>query len=135
MVIGALTLGRKGSGRSYEDDLRFLTAAASQIGPRSRACLRGARRPDVGSRIGARPDRRPGGRQSRSRALVERWSAFQQLEQSQTSLMRADRLATLGRLTAGIAHEVNTPLGAVLNALQILGDLGQGIRTRSTTRP
>jgi signal transduction histidine kinase len=38
--------------------------------------------------------------------------------------MRADRLATLGRLTAGIAHEVNTPLGAALNALTVLTDLG-----------
>lgn len=51
--------------------------------------------------------------------------AYAMLEESQKSLVRADRLATLGRLTAGIAHEVNTPLGAVMNALQLLQDLAR----------
>jgi signal transduction histidine kinase len=55
---------------------------------------------------------------------IRKGMAFAQLAQSQASLISADRLATLGRLTAGIAHETNTPLGAVLNSLRILADLG-----------
>jgi signal transduction histidine kinase len=51
--------------------------------------------------------------------------AYGKLEQSQASLLRADRLATLGKLTAGIAHEMNTPLGAVMNALKLVQDLGE----------
>jgi signal transduction histidine kinase len=51
--------------------------------------------------------------------------AYALLEQSQQGLVRADRLATLGRLSAGIAHEVNTPLGAVMNALKLVEDLGR----------
>lgn len=52
-------------------------------------------------------------------------NAYTQLEKNQTSLLRADRLATLGRLAAGIAHEVNTPLGAVHNSLRVTTDLAQ----------
>jgi C4-dicarboxylate-specific signal transduction histidine kinase len=59
-----------------------------------------------------------------SRSLGELRNAYQKLEQSQASLLTADRLATLGRLTAGIAHEMNTPLSAALNSLKILSDLG-----------
>jgi signal transduction histidine kinase len=60
-----------------------------------------------------------------NRSLSKLQEAYRRLEQSQASLLRTDRLATLGRLTAGIAHEMNTPLSAVLNALKILGELGQ----------
>ncbi|MFI5399144.1 MAG: ATP-binding protein [Candidatus Binatia bacterium] len=49
--------------------------------------------------------------------------AYELLERNQASLLRADRLATLGRLAAGLAHEINTPLGAVLNSLKIVVDL------------
>lgn len=57
--------------------------------------------------------------------LAELNEAYARLEQNQRSLLRADRLATLGRLAAGIAHEVNTPLAAVRNSLEMLRGLGR----------
>jgi signal transduction histidine kinase len=39
------------------------------------------------------------------------------LEHSKERLIAADRLASLGQLTGGIAHEVNTPLAAAMNFL------------------
>lgn len=42
----------------------------------------------------------------------------QELEASRNRLMAVERLATLGQLTAGLAHEVNTPLAAAMNTLE-----------------
>jgi len=49
--------------------------------------------------------------------------AYQDLQRSQESLLRAEKMAALGRLTAGVAHEINTPLGASLTSLKLLQDL------------
>lgn len=38
-------------------------------------------------------------------------------EQLQQQVITADRLAAVGRLAAGIAHEINNPLGGMLNAI------------------
>lgn len=38
-------------------------------------------------------------------------------EQLQQQYIASDRLAAIGRLTAGIAHEINNPLGGMLNAI------------------
>lgn len=38
-------------------------------------------------------------------------------EQLQQQVIFSDRLAAIGRLTAGIAHEINNPLGGMLNAI------------------
>jgi signal transduction histidine kinase len=38
-------------------------------------------------------------------------------EQLQQHVVASDRLAAIGRLTAGIAHEINNPLGGMLNAI------------------
>jgi signal transduction histidine kinase len=43
-------------------------------------------------------------------------SALGQLRQAQESLLRAEKLASLGQLVAGIAHEINTPVGNALAA-------------------
>ncbi len=43
--------------------------------------------------------------------------ATQEVEATQKELAFSDRLAATGRLAAGIAHEINNPLGGVMNAV------------------
>lgn len=51
---------------------------------------------------------------------AERDQALRDLEGTVETLRRADRLATLGTLAAGMAHEIRNPLGAIGGALEIL---------------
>jgi signal transduction histidine kinase len=46
--------------------------------------------------------------------VLERGKA---LEDSQSRLVASEKLASLGRLTAGLAHEINTPLAAAMHSL------------------
>jgi signal transduction histidine kinase len=50
-----------------------------------------------------------------------------ELVETQEELLRSSTLAAMGRLTAGIAHEIGNPLGAVLGYLDILS---QGIEDK-----
>lgn len=51
--------------------------------------------------------------------LVERIHARDARDRLQEQLLHADRLATIGRLTAGLAHEMNEPLAAVVGFAQL----------------
>jgi C4-dicarboxylate-specific signal transduction histidine kinase len=44
--------------------------------------------------------------------------AYQTLRENQQKLLIAEKMASLGRITAGIAHEMNTPLAATRAALR-----------------
>ena len=44
------------------------------------------------------------------------------LLEKETQLHRADRLSALGQLSAGLAHEIRNPLGAIKGAVEILQD-------------
>lgn len=52
--------------------------------------------------------------QARARELEE---AYRALQEHQERLLSAEKMASLGRITANIAHEMNTPLAAVRTAL------------------
>ena len=56
----------------------------------------------------------------------------QQLQQSQAELVQASKLSAIGQLAAGVAHELNSPLGAIalsLDTLQIFApDLNDDAR-------
>jgi len=48
-------------------------------------------------------------------------SYVRQVEESQQALLRVEKMAAAGRLTASIAHEVNNPLQSVQNCLHLAG--------------
>ncbi|MBN2020656.1 MAG: hypothetical protein JW749_10585 [Sedimentisphaerales bacterium] len=51
--------------------------------------------------------------------IVERQQAKEERAQLQKQLMHADRLATIGQLAAGVAHELNEPLSSILGFAQL----------------
>jgi signal transduction histidine kinase len=51
--------------------------------------------------------------------LIEREEVEKEQSQLQEQLRHSERLATIGQLAAGVAHEVNEPLGAILGFAQL----------------
>lgn len=51
--------------------------------------------------------------------IIEHWESEGETSRLQEQLRHADRLATVGQLSAGVAHELNEPLGAILGFAQL----------------
>jgi signal transduction histidine kinase len=52
----------------------------------------------------------------RTRELSE---TLEQLKSAQGQLVQSEKMAVLGKLTAGLAHEINNPIGAVISAADV----------------
>lgn len=46
--------------------------------------------------------------------------AMRELQDAQVQLVQSEKMASLGQLTAGVAHEINTPLGAINSNINII---------------
>ena len=62
----------------------------------------------------------------RTRELTE---TLTRLTQTQSELVRSEKMAALGALVAGIAHELNTPIGNSLTVASTLQDMNQAFNT------
>ncbi len=57
--------------------------------------------------------------------IAERKLFEDERERLQQQLLHADRLVTVGQLTAGVAHELNEPLGGILGFAQLIKKYGE----------
>jgi two-component system, NtrC family, sensor histidine kinase HydH len=61
-------------------------------------------------------------RESLEKSGTDMAAAYKELNETFNQLRHSDRLTSLARLSAGIAHEVRNPLASILGAVEILGE-------------
>jgi PAS domain S-box-containing protein len=60
------------------------------------------------------------GQEETQKAVRERLRAFEELKRAQGHLIRSEKLASIGMLIAGLAHEINNPLHVIQGNLELL---------------
>ncbi len=65
--------------------------------------------------------------QELDRRRTEAEDALERLRETQETLIQSEKLASLGALVAGVAHEINTPVGIALSCASHLVDATAGL--------
>jgi signal transduction histidine kinase/ActR/RegA family two-component response regulator len=103
-ILGVLNLSRKADrGQFAESDMKFLTTLLGHIGfaLENAKLLQEAKESSL-----------------RLQDALEQQS--ERLDQARQQIIRSDKLSALGQLIAGVAHELNNPLTAIIGRAQIM---------------
>jgi len=76
----------------------------------------------VGGIMGALGDRLSRAREGAERNAEQKRQAYNDLQETFQQLLQAEKLTSLGELSAGIVHEVRNPLASIKGAIEILED-------------
>ena len=76
----------------------------------------------VGGVMGALGDRLRKARERAERNAEQKRQAFDELQSTFQQLLQAEKLTSLGELSAGIVHEVRNPLASIKGAIEIMED-------------
>ncbi|MCA9541925.1 MAG: HAMP domain-containing protein, partial [Myxococcales bacterium] len=117
--FAVLLFGLYLSSRALVRPLRELTLATERIDADGHAALPDPRGPAEIARLTEAFARMIERLRERNLALTRSLAA---LEAARDELVRSEKLATVGRLAAGVAHEIGNPLTAVLGFLEFLRD-------------
>jgi len=120
-------LARPVSPAGEADEIGRLTVAFEEMRRALRDRLRSTESINVDLEREVR--RRTDALEKRNAELAE---ALDKLGRAQDDLVRSEKLASMGRLVAGIAHEINNPVNAVINTLDPLGEQLEEIERASS---
>jgi signal transduction histidine kinase len=116
-LLGVIVVGRKLSGeRLTPDDRQLLRTLANQ----SSIAIENAKAFDEIAKLN----------ESLEARVEER---TQELRETQTQLMQSEKMSSLGQLVAGVAHELNNPIGFVHANLQLLDEFIEKLANASAS--